>query len=98
MRVGTYFTLENGTVLVPHAAVSWQHAFGDVTPTAALAFQSTGAAFSVAGVPIAVDSALVEGGIDWRLTSQIKLGIGYQGELAKHAETQMAKGNFTWNF
>ena len=72
--------------------------FGDVTPAAALAFASTGGAFSVAGAPIAVNSALVEGGIDWRLTSQIKLGIGYQGELARHAQTQMANGNFTWNF
>jgi outer membrane autotransporter protein len=98
LRVGSLWTLENGTVLIPHVAVSWQHAFGDVTPTAALAFASTGAAFSVAGVPIAVDSALVDAGLDWRFTAQIKLGIGYQGELASHAQTQMAKGNFTWNF
>jgi outer membrane autotransporter protein len=98
MRVGTYFTLENGTVLVPHAAGTWRHAFGDVTPTAALAFASSNAAFTVSGVPIAIDSALVEGGIDWRITSQIKLGVGYQGELAKHAQTNTAKGSFTWNF
>jgi len=98
VRVGSLWTLENGTVLVPHASAAWQHAFGDVTPTAALAFASTGAAFSVAGVPIAVDSALVDAGLDWRLTAQIKLGVGYQGELASHAQTQMAKGNFTWNF
>jgi uncharacterized protein with beta-barrel porin domain len=69
-----------------------------VTPTAALAFQSIGAAFSVAGVPIAQNAAVVEGGIDWRITAQIKVGVGYQGELAQHAQTQMAKGNFTWNF
>jgi uncharacterized protein with beta-barrel porin domain len=69
-----------------------------VTPTAALAFQSTGAAFSVAGLPIAQNSAVVEGGIDWRITAQIKVGVRYQGELAQHAQTQMAKANFTWNF
>ncbi len=98
LRAGTMWMLANGTVLVPHAAATWQHAFGDVTPTAALAFQSTGAAFSVSGVPIANDTAVIEAGLDWRITAQIKLGIGYQGELAKTAQTQMAKGNFTWNF
>ena len=98
MRVASLWALENGTVLVPHVSAAWQHAFGDVTPTAALAFASTNAAFTVSGVPIAIDSALVEGGIDWRITSQIKLGVGYQGELAKHAQTNTAKGSFTWNF
>ena len=98
LRAGTMVTLANGTVLVPHAAATWQHAFGDVTPTAALAFQSTGASFSVSGVPIAADTAVVEAGLDWRLTAQMKFGVGYQGELAKTAHTNMAKGNFTWNF
>jgi outer membrane autotransporter protein len=98
LRAGTMWTLGNGTVLVPHAAAIWQHAFSEVTPAAALAFQSTGASFSVTGVPIAQDTAVVEAGLDWRITAQIKLGVGYQGELAKTAHTNMAKGNFTWNF
>jgi outer membrane autotransporter protein len=98
LRAGTMWTLANGTVLVPHASATWQHAFGDVTPTAALAFQSTGASFSVSGVPIAADTAVIEAGLDWRITAQMKFGIGYQGELAKTANTNMAKGNFTWNF
>jgi outer membrane autotransporter protein len=98
LRVGSLWTLENGTVLVPHASAAWQYAFGDVTPTAALAFASTGAAFTVAGVPIAKNSALLEGGVDWRVTAQIKLGVSYQGELAQHAQTNTAKGSFTWNF
>ncbi|MGH6777025.1 MAG: autotransporter outer membrane beta-barrel domain-containing protein, partial [Bradyrhizobium sp.] len=98
LRAGTLWMLANGTVLNPHAALTWQHAFGDVTPTAALAFQSSGAAFSVAGVPIATNSALVEGGIDWRITARIKLGLEYQGELAQHAQVHTAKGNFTWTF
>ena len=97
LRAGTMWTLANGTVLVPHAAATWQHAFGDVTPTAALAFQSTGASFSVSGVPIATDTSVIDAGIDWRITAQVKLGIGYQGELAKTAQTNMAKGDFTWN-
>ncbi|SHN76759.1 autotransporter outer membrane beta-barrel domain-containing protein [Bradyrhizobium erythrophlei] len=98
VRAGTLWTLPGGTVLNPHAALTWQHAFGDVTPTAALAFQNGGGVFSVAGVPIAIDSALVEGGVDWRITAQVKLGVEYQGELAQHAQVHTAKGKFTWTF
>ncbi len=98
MRAATIWMLPDGTALVPHLAAQWQHAFGDVTPTVAVAFQSTGAGFSVAGVPIASDAALTEAGIDWRITPQIKLGIAYQGELAVHAQTHTGTASFVWNF
>jgi outer membrane autotransporter protein len=97
-RAATAVPLANGTVLVPRGTLQWQHAFGDVTPSAALAFQSTGAAFSIAGVPIARDAALVEAGFDWRFSPWAKLGAFYQGELAAHAQTHAVKGAFTWGF
>ena len=98
VRVASAMPLANGTVLVPRGMLQWQHAFGDVTPATALAFQGTGAAFSVAGIPIARDTALVEGGFDWRFAPQAKLGAFYQGELAAHAQTHAVKGGFTWEF
>ena len=63
-----------------------------------MTLQSTGAAFSTAGLPIASNAALLEGGLDWRVTAQAKLGVAYQGELAQHAQTHAAKGSFTWQF
>ncbi len=42
LRLASIMPLANGTVLVPRATVAWQYAFGDVTPSAALAFQGTG--------------------------------------------------------
>jgi outer membrane autotransporter protein len=98
LRVATQWTLANGTIVVPHASAAWQYAFGNVTPTAALAFASTGAAFTVTGVPLAKTSTLVEAGLDWRMSAQMKFGVAYQGELAKSAQTNTAKGSFTWNF
>jgi outer membrane autotransporter protein len=98
VRVATAVPFADGTVLVPRATMQWQHAFGDVTPGAALAFQGTGTAFSIAGIPIARDTALVEGGFDWRFTPHAKLGAFYQGELAAHAQTHALKGTFTWDF
>jgi outer membrane autotransporter protein len=98
LRAATVLPLGNGTVLVPRASAQWQHAFGDVTPTTALAFQSTGTAFTVAGIPIARNSALIETGLDWRLSPWTKLGASYQGELAAHAQSHAIKAAFTLGF
>jgi outer membrane autotransporter protein len=98
LRAATMIPLANGHWLVPRIAVAWQHAFSDVTPATALAFQSTGAAFSTTGVPIARDSALVEGGLDLRLSPRAKLSLNYAGELAASIQTHSVKGGFTWNF
>ncbi len=98
LRAATALPLANGTMLVPRGSLQWQHAFGDVTPVTALAFQSTGTAFTVAGLPIARDSALVETGLDWRISPWAKLGAFYQGDLAAHAQTHAFKGAFTWDF
>jgi outer membrane autotransporter protein len=97
-RVATYSLLQNGMALIPRASVAWQHAFGDVTPTAALSFQSIGAGFNILGVPIARNAALVEAGCDLQLTAQAKIGVSYAGQLANRAHDHSVKGNFTWRF
>jgi outer membrane autotransporter protein len=97
-RVATYYLLQNGMALIGRASVAWQHAFGEVTPTAALSFQSTGAGFNILGVPIARDAALVEAGGDLQLTAQAKIGVSYAGQLANSAHDHSVKGNFTWRF
>jgi outer membrane autotransporter protein len=98
LRTATLVPLANGTVLAPRLLAEWQHAFGDVTPTAALAFPAMGTGFTVAGVPVARDAALVEAGVDWRFTPAMKVGVAYQGELASSAQIHTVKGAFTWNF
>jgi fibronectin-binding autotransporter adhesin len=98
LRAATYYLLQNGMALIPRALVAWQHAFGAVTPTAALAFQSTGAGFGIAGVPLARDAALIEAGGDLQLTAQARVGASYAGQLANSAHDHSVKGNFTWRF
>ncbi len=97
-RAATNYLLPNGMMLTPRASLAWQHAFGAVTPTAALAFQSTGAAFGIAGVPLARDAALVEAGLDLQVTAQAKVGVVYAGQLADTTHDHSVKGNFTWRF
>ncbi|MGY4407094.1 autotransporter domain-containing protein [Bradyrhizobium sp. USDA 3315] len=97
-RIATSFALTNGMQLTPRASVAWQYAFGDVTPTAALAFQSLGTGFSVAGVPLARNAALVEGGLDLRVTPQASIGIAYVGQLADRVQDHSVKASFSWKF
>jgi outer membrane autotransporter protein len=98
IRAAKSFMLANGMALVPRASAAWQHAFGDVTPAAGLAFQSLGASFATSGVPLARDAALVEAGLDLRVSPRAKLGASYSGELANHLQDNAVKGNFSWNF
>jgi outer membrane autotransporter protein len=97
-RLATSYLLPNGMALIPRASAAWQHAFNDIAPTAALAFQNTGAGFSIAGVPLARDAALVETALDLRVNPHAKLGLSYSGQLAGHLQDHAVKGNFTWNF
>jgi outer membrane autotransporter protein len=60
--------------------VGWQHGMGGVLPTATHVF-STGDAFTVAGSAMARDAALVEAGLDLRLTPNANLGMTYNGQF-----------------
>ncbi|MCK0209457.1 autotransporter domain-containing protein [Starkeya koreensis] len=61
-------------------ALGWQHAFGDITPEATQVFRGS-APFTVSGVPLAEDAALVEAGLDLSLTSATTLGLAYTGQF-----------------
>ena len=60
--------------------LGWRHAYGDINPESTHAF-SAGNAFTVAGVPIAKDAALIEAGLDLNLTPAATLGVSYQGQF-----------------
>jgi outer membrane autotransporter protein len=97
-RFATSVALADGAMLIPRASVAWQHALADPAPAASLTLQATGASFTVFGVPIARDQAVIEGGFDLRLSPSLKLGLSYVGELARGAQDHSAKGSFTWNW
>jgi outer membrane autotransporter protein len=98
VRAATSYQLANGMFVIPRATVAWQHAFGDITPVAALAFQSTGVPFTVAGVPLARDAAVVDAGLDVKVTPRATLGIFYAGQLADNVQDHAVKGKFCWKF
>ena len=88
-----------GAMLVtPHISAAWQHAFDDVTPGAALAFASTGIGFSITGVPLAEDSALIDAGLDLALGPNTTAGVSYSGQFGDGVQDNAVKGRFAWLF
>jgi outer membrane autotransporter protein len=98
VRAATSYVLADGKVLTPRGSLGWQHAFGTITPTASLAFQSAGIPFTIAGAPIARDAALVDAGVDLRVIPQMTLGVSYLGVLGNSVQDHSVKGNFNWKF
>lgn len=84
--------------LTARGMLGWRHALGDVTPVAALAFQSGGAAFALAGSPIARDAFVAEAGFDIALNNNASLGITWSGQFAERSYNNAIKGSFNWRF
>jgi outer membrane autotransporter protein len=87
-----------GMLVTPHVSGAWQHAFDDVTPDAALTFASTGIGFTVYGVPLAQDTALVDAGFDLALAPNATAGVSYSGQFGDRVQDNAVKGRFTWLF
>lgn len=77
--------------------LGWRHGFGDV-PEATLAFAAGGDAFTVAGVPIAADTLVLEAGIDLQLRDDARLGLEYGGHFGSSLSEHSAKASFGVRF
>ena len=97
VRAATMIPVASDMILIPRAALAWQHAFNAITPTATVAFQAAPAPFLISGVPIARDSLLAEAGFDLAIGRHATLGLSYVGQLADNVH-DAAKRKFTWKF
>ena len=77
--------------------IGWRHAFGDTTPLSTHAF-SAGTAFTIAGAPIARNSAVIEAGLDLNPTPNATFSLSYIGQLASGAQDHGLKANFAMRF
>jgi outer membrane autotransporter protein len=95
-RASTSFML--GTMpTTARGSLGWRHAFEDVVPFSTFAFAG-GSAFTVAGVPIARDSALINVGLDFAVARAATVGISYGGQFGSNAEDQSVRGNLVVKF
>ncbi|MDA9537642.1 hypothetical protein ACM41_16005 [Bradyrhizobium sp. CCBAU 21362] len=63
------------------ADIGWRHAVGDLIPFSTASFAAGSSAFAASGVSIGKDVALVESGLDFRISNNSTLGIAYQGQF-----------------
>lgn len=97
LRGQTELALGFGLPVSAHGLVGYRRAFGDVVPTALLAF-GTGPSFLTAGVPIARDAVVAEAGLDLRVAPNATMGVAYTGQIGDRVEDHAVKGNFTYRF
>lgn len=96
LRASTAFPL-GATNATARGMLGWRHAYGGIVPTSTHAFQA-GNGFTIDGVPIAKDSALVEAGLDLGLTDSATLGIAYQGQFGSGVEQNGLTARFAVRF
>ena len=81
-----------------NGTLAWQHAFDDTSPNTRFAFGTGGLPFSISGVPIASDAALVEAGLDLNVAPNAALSVFYAGQISQDDTSNMVKGRFTLKF
>ena len=77
--------------------LGWRHAFGGVNTGATLSLAGQ-PGFGVAGMPIAKNAVVIEGGIDFALGRNLTLGVGYVGQVASQLSDHGMKASLLWKF
>jgi outer membrane autotransporter protein len=79
------------------ATVGWRHAFGDVTAKKTMAFEGS-QNFTVAGTPLARNTAVLGLEADVALSRSAALVLGYQGEMGSGQRDHSASVKLRWAF
>jgi fibronectin-binding autotransporter adhesin len=78
-------------------AAGWNHAFGDRTPLAHVAFIGADP-FTVEGAPIAEDALSLDVGLGLALSRRARFDVAYGGNIASKAESHGARATFSLAF
>jgi outer membrane autotransporter protein len=98
VRAQTSLDLGLGLPVTLRGLIGYRRAFGDVVPTALLAFGAGGPAFLSAGVPIARDALVAQVGLELAVAPNASLGVAYTGQTGARAQDQAVKGSFILRF
>jgi outer membrane autotransporter protein len=79
------------------ATLGWRHAFGDLATQSTMAFEG-GQDFTVAGVPLARNAAVVGLEAEVDLSNRAALALGYNGEFGGGNRDQSAQVRVRWAF
>ena len=84
--------LLDGVPLVAHAFAGWRRAYGDINPTALLAFATGSPTFVVAGAPIDRNALAAQAGLNWRASTAVTVGLAYSGQIGTRAQDEAVRG------
>ncbi|KGC04998.1 outer membrane autotransporter barrel domain protein [Burkholderia cepacia] len=98
MRASTDVAVTTKGKVTAFGTVGWRHAFGNTQPASRLSFASGGSPFSVTGVPVARDAAVLEVGVDAAITKNLSLGLSYSGQIGGSISDHALYGNLLWKF
>ncbi|RZJ17857.1 MAG: autotransporter outer membrane beta-barrel domain-containing protein [Haliea sp.] len=77
--------------------LGWRHAFGDRTASTTHTLAGS-PAFTVYGVPLAKDVAVIEAGVETQLQRNMTLGVSYAGQLGDGLKDHGLKLSLGWKF
>jgi len=97
LRADANWTFSGQRELSLEGKAGWRHTLGSRTPDTRLSFQDE-ASFTVAGVPLARDTLLVQTALTWRETQNLAFGLAYQGEFGKNYGNQGLSVQASWRF
>lgn len=95
-RASTDFEI-GSTRVTARGMIGWRHAYGDITPTITQAFTHSDV-FTIAGAPIAKDTAVLEAGLDFAIAPTTTLGISYHGQVGSTASDHGVRADLTVKF
>lgn len=96
VRAVTDFVLGDARAMA-RGMVGWRRLFGDRIPGGDFSFAS-GNVFSIAGVPLARDAAVLEAGIDVAISPSAKFGVLYSGQFGGGARDHGIRADFALKF
>ncbi|MGX1499589.1 outer membrane autotransporter protein [Labrenzia sp. MBR-25] len=97
LRMSKTLTTTDGISAALTGALGWRHAIGDLTPDQRMALSGLDP-FTVQGVPLDRDTALVEAGLALTITDRTTLGLSYQGAFGENARDQGANARVNIRF
>lgn len=97
LHASTDFTV-GGVRMFAKETFGWRHAFGDVSPTSALSFADGSNPFSVSGISVQSNAAIMTASLGLKLGASTILSASYHGQFSSNAIDQGAQANLIVRF
>lgn len=95
VRTAVPFTIGSASANLK-GTLGWRHAYGDITPVATQSI--AGGVFTVDGIAIAKNTALIETGLDFQISPVATAGLSYVGQYGSGIRENGVNATFNYKF